>query len=67
MKTEKTASIKTVSLIEELSDEALAACVGGTGYARYDGQPIGNDVDDDDLEDTNTYYWNPNGSVRFRK
>jgi Chaperone of endosialidase len=60
--------VTTASLIEELSDDELANCVGGTGYINLAGQEIfANDgtLLASGLEDNSTMYLDPNGSVRF--
>jgi Chaperone of endosialidase len=60
--------VTTASLIEELSDDELANCVGGTGYINPAGEEIfGNDgtLLAYGLQDTSTMYLDPNGSVRY--
>lgn len=58
----------TVSLIEELSDDELANCVGGTGYINRAEQEIpGNDgtLNAPGLKDNPNFYLDPNGSKRY--
>ncbi|BAY23319.1 hypothetical protein NIES2100_30830 [Calothrix sp. NIES-2100] len=60
--------VSTASLIEELSDDELASCVGGTGYINPAGQEIPvNDgtLNAPGLEDNSTLYLDPNGSGRY--
>ena len=60
--------VPTNSLIEELSDDELASCVGGTGYINPGEQEIlGNHgtLMAPGLQDNPNMYLNPNGSKRF--
>ncbi|OUL30151.1 hypothetical protein BV378_04655 [Nostoc sp. RF31YmG] len=60
--------ITTDSLIEELSDDELASCVGGTGYINPAGQEVpGNSgtLKAPGLKNNPNMYLDPNGSARF--
>ncbi|BAY12573.1 tail fiber domain-containing protein [Calothrix sp. NIES-2098] len=56
------------SLIEELSDDELASCVGGCGYINPGEQEIyGNKgtLKAPGLQENKNLYYDPNGSIRF--
>ncbi|MDZ8050163.1 MAG: tail fiber domain-containing protein [Aulosira sp. ZfuVER01] len=60
--------LTTASLIEELSDDELASCVGGTGYINLGNQEVpGNSatLNAPGLQDNPNMYLDPNGSIRF--
>src|SRR5690348_13089030 len=61
--------VSTASLIEELSDDELASCVGGTGYINPGEQEVpGNDgtLMAPGLKNNPNMYLDPNGSGRYR-
>ncbi|MBD2354971.1 tail fiber domain-containing protein [Tolypothrix sp. FACHB-123] len=60
--------VPTASLIEELSDDELASCVGGTGYINPGGQEIITNIGiliAHGLEDNPNMSLDPDGSRRF--
>ncbi|OUL37786.1 hypothetical protein BV372_00030 [Nostoc sp. T09] len=68
MYTNEQKPVTTASLIEELSDDELASCVGGTGYINPGGQEVpGNSgtLKAAGLKNNPNMYLDPNGSARF--
>lgn len=65
METSNTPLTPVENLLEELCDEAMTACVGGTGFIDKHGDPV--DLADVTVKDIakGKVTWDPNGSVRF--